>query len=93
MRSTERLYWGFWGCIGSRFNSWSQILKYQLLSSGAMKKLISHEDFDVYMITEKDSPKSAASVDARLMSFGIMDTYGNDRRLVYCVSIYDMGGF
>ena len=62
-RSMGRRYWGFWGGIGSRFNSWSQILKYQLLSSGAMKKLISHEDFDVYMVTEKDSPKSAASVD------------------------------
>ena len=55
--------------------------------------MISHEDFDVYMVTEKDSPKSAASLDARLMSFGIMDTYGNDRRLACCDSIYDMGGF
>lgn len=57
-----------------------------------MKNWISHEDLDVYMVTEKDSPKSAASLDARLMSFGIMDTYGNDRRLACCDSIYDMGG-
>ena len=58
-----------------------------------MKNWISHEDLDVYMVTEKDSPKSAASLDARLMSFGIMDTYGNDRRLACCDSIYDMGDF